>query len=163
MHTLPLDPTRFGTLLTHGAKLVASRQTWPASTLAPQLKHRSRLPWWLAEQAARAAGALPLFVNEQNQWTETPTANFLLVRGGVVYSPPRTQILHGVSLDVVEELCADLGIAFRERPLPIDEPGDEALLTNTSYCVAGVAELAGRRLEWPGPIYTRLRAGWPAG
>ncbi len=94
--------------------------------------------------------------------TETAAANFLIVRGGEVLSPPSASILGGVSFGVVRELCARLGIAFRERELTQFDclNADEAMLTSTPYCLAGVSRLNGLPLPWPGPIFQRLLQTW---
>ena len=57
----------------------------------------------------------------------------MVVRGGEVLSPPANAILGGVSLQVVRELCAELGIGFVERPLGVYDclNAEEALLTST--------------------------------
>src|SRR5437763_40202 len=82
------------------------------STVDPRIKQRSRLHWWLADRSARASqpGATALLLNESGHITETAAANFLLVQDGAVVSPPRSGILNGISLLVVEELCLNLGI-----------------------------------------------------
>ena len=94
---------------------------------------------------------------------ETPIANFLAVIDGVVVSPPRSTVLNGISLQVVEELAAGLGIAFAEREIGLGEVlerSSECLLTSTSYCLAPVTGLA--RVEKPleGPIFGRLLQAW---
>jgi branched-chain amino acid aminotransferase len=165
VHTFPLPLERYAPLFRSGASLVvpATRHV-PPSCVDPRVKQRSRLHWWLADREARARepGALALLLDADGHVTETAGANFLAVLDGVVCSPPRASVLEGVSLRVVEELCAELGLAFEERPL---RPADclrasEALLTSTPYCVAGVARLDGHALPWPGPVHARLLAAW---
>lgn len=125
---------------------------------------RSRLFWWLAEQEAhdRQPGAHALLLDENAHVTETAAANFLIVRNGVVISPPKQSILGGISLRVVEELCGQLAIPFEERSLTIDEciTADEAFLTSTPYCIAGVSQINGKTIPWPGPILQRLQHAW---
>jgi branched-subunit amino acid aminotransferase/4-amino-4-deoxychorismate lyase len=122
------------------------------------------MTWWIAEQEAKEMepGASALLLDTDGFVTETAAANFLIVRGGTVISPPRSSVLDGVSLRVVEELCAGLAIAFTERPLVLAEcqAADEALLTGTAFCVAGVRRLNGVELPWPGPIWHRLLTAW---
>ena len=94
--------------------------------------------------------------------TETAAANFLIVRGGTVLSPPRGAILNGVSLQVVEELCRDLSVPFEERRLTVEDcrNADEAMLAGTSYCLAGVRRVAGADLSMRGPVRRRLFDEW---
>jgi len=173
VHTFPLPFARYHGLMRDGAVLVtpAVRHV-PADCLDPRVKQRSRLSWWVAEHEARAteAGASALLLAADGCVTETAAANFLLVRGGAVLSPPRDAILNGVSLQVVEELCCDLGIPFAEQRLTVADcrAADEAMLAGTSFCLAGVRRLvvawsgdhATTDLPWPGPFRMRLLCEW---
>jgi branched-chain amino acid aminotransferase len=164
-HTFPLPFARYAPLFEHGARLVvpAVRHV-PAASIDPRIKQRSRLHWWLADRQARAAeaGASALLLDPEGHVTETASANFLAVLGGVVVSPPHTSVLGGVSLQVVRELCAELGIPFAERPLTVGDclSASEAMLTSTPYCVAGVRSINGTPLPWPGPVFERLLGAW---
>ena len=165
MHTFPLPLTRYRKLFTEGATLVVPpTQHVAAASVDPRAKMRSRLFWWIAEQETKEIdpGASALLLNAAGHVTETATANFLIVRDGTVLSPPRGTILGGISLRVVEELCGELGIPFAEAPMTLAEcmTADEALLTGTAFCVAGVGRLNGTALPWPGPVWRRLLAAW---
>ena len=96
--------------------------------------------------------------------TETASANFLLVRAGTLISPPRETVLDGISLGVVGELAARLGIPMAHRPIPLEEchAADEALLTSTTFCLAGVRQINDRNIRCPGPMLGRLLQAWNA-
>jgi len=165
LQTFPLPLDRYGRLFRDGARLVIpSTRHVPAACIDPRAKQRSRLHWWIAGQEVHAidpaADALLLDLN--GHVTETAAANFLIVRKRTVISPPRRSILGGVSLRVVEELCGELGLPFEERPLSLEEclAADEALLTSTPYCVAGVRRLNESALTWPGPVWRKLIDAW---
>ena len=165
VHTFPLPFARYHRLIRDGAVLVApSVRHVPAACADPRIKQRSRLHWWIAEQEARRVepGASALLLDADGFVTETAAANFLIVRGGAVVSPPRDGILNGVSLRVVEELCGELGIPFAEARLTVEDcrTADEAMLAGTSYCLAGVRRVAGADLAGPGPIRRRLLDAW---
>jgi branched-chain amino acid aminotransferase len=165
MHTFPLPFGRYRKLFTDGATLVVPpTRPIPAECIDPRAKMRSRMHWWIAEQQAHDIdpNASALLVDAAGHVTETAAANFLIVKNGTVLTPSRDTVLNGVSLQVVEELCGQLGIPFAERPLTIAECqlADEAMLTCTSYCVAGVRRLDGVELPWPGPVWRRLLAAW---
>jgi len=164
MHAFPLAFARFRKMFDEGARLVLSERAIPSSCIDPHIKHRSRLPWWLAEREA-PVGAAPLLVTPgpRHLVRETPAANFLAVCDGTVISPPRAAILNGIGLSVVESLCGTLSIPFAERELTAAElvaSPSECLLTNSSFCLAGVSELASTRLPWPGPVWRQLLAAW---
>jgi branched-subunit amino acid aminotransferase/4-amino-4-deoxychorismate lyase len=165
MHTFPLPFARYRRLFTDGAVLVVPpTRPIPADCIDPRAKMRARMHWWIAEQQAKDVdpAASALLVDVAGHVTETAAANFLIVKDGTVLTPPRETVLNGVSLRVTEELCGELGIPFAERPLTLAEcqVADEAMLTCTSYCIAGVRRLDGVELPWPGPVRRRLLAAW---
>jgi branched-chain amino acid aminotransferase len=165
LHTFPLPFGRYARLFREGATLVVPlvRQV-PAACIDRGIKQRSRLHWWLAEQEVHEAdpSASALLLDEQGRVTETAAANLLIVRGGTVLSPRREGILHGISLRVVEELCAELAIPFAEADLTLEDcqRADEAMLSNTAFCLAGARRLQGVELPWPGTVLERLLRVW---
>lgn len=165
LHTAPLDFALYRGFLTEGVRLVTPhlRQV-PSTCINPLIKHRSRLHWWLAEQEVKNAdsGAAALLLDLEGHITETATANFLLVRGGWVLTPPRKGVLNGISLQTVEELCDQIGIPFEERPLRPDDcrSADEAWLSNASFCLAPVSRINDQPLPFLGPLFARLLAAW---
>jgi branched-subunit amino acid aminotransferase/4-amino-4-deoxychorismate lyase len=165
LHTFPLPFSRYKTLFQQGAHLIVpNTRHVPAASVDPRIKTRSRLFWWLAEQEVKdqAPGASALLLDTEGQVTETVGANFLIVQEGRVVSPPKQSILGGISLRVLEELCGQLAIPFAERPFTIDECliADEALLTSTPYCIAGVSQINGEPIAWPRPVLLRLQKAW---
>jgi branched-subunit amino acid aminotransferase/4-amino-4-deoxychorismate lyase len=134
------------------------------ASVDPRIKQRSRLLWWLAEQEVHAVDPLAnaLLLDSDDHLTETAAANFLIVKNGVVMSPPNSTILNGVSLQVVRELCGELNIGFEERSLTVNDAitSEEALVTGTSFCVAGVSQIQDVDLPWPGSVWSRLLAAW---
>jgi branched-subunit amino acid aminotransferase/4-amino-4-deoxychorismate lyase len=164
MHTFPLPLKRFAPWYREGARLVTPAARAPTQSVDPRIKQRSRMHWWLAQHQVHAidAGASALLLDEEGYLTETAAANFLLVRGGVVYSPPRAAVLGGISLAVTEELCRANGLAFEERPLTREDcpAAEEALLTGTSFCLAGVSRINDIPVPWPGPVYRQLQQAW---
>jgi branched-chain amino acid aminotransferase len=167
MHTFPLPFARYRPLLEQGATLVIPNvRHVSAGCVDRRVKQRSRMHWWLAEVEARRleSGAQALLLDESGRLTETAAANVLLVRDGVLRSPPRDSILEGVSLGVVGELCGRLGIPLRFEPLtPYDAVNaDEVILTSTPYCMVGVRRFQQAMLQFPGPVTARLLQAWNA-
>jgi branched-subunit amino acid aminotransferase/4-amino-4-deoxychorismate lyase len=149
------------------AVIISATRQIPPSCLPPELKCRSRMHFYLADRAAaaRRPGARAILVDEDGLVAEATTANVVVYRGGEgLVSPPRERILAGVSLHVVEELAAELGIPFVTRPLTVDElqSADEAMLASTSVCLLPVVECNGRPIGvgHPGPIHRRLLQAW---
>ena len=170
MHTYPLARDRYRPLFTRGAwlRVAGFVPLAEGSLLDPRVKHRSRLHWWLAEQRFREQGhadCLPLLLDgPQGNVTETSIASFLIVRDRTVFSAPAGQILDAISLRVTREICAEAEIPFAERPLTLQEclTADEAIVTGTSFGLAGVSRIDDAPLPWPGPVTERLREGWNA-
>ncbi len=165
MYTQPLPLKAYKPLFEQGARLVIpTTRHVPSESVDPRIKQRSRIHWWLAEQEARRTGpdASALLLDQEGYLTETAWANFLLVKDGVVFSPPKHTILAGVSLQVIRELCERLEIPFEEKSLTVYDAvnADEAMLTCTSYCLAGVSRVNHIPLTWPGPIFEKLLEAW---
>jgi branched-subunit amino acid aminotransferase/4-amino-4-deoxychorismate lyase len=164
MQARPLDFERYSHLFTTGATLAPVALGPPP--IDPHIKHRSRLAWWIAQKqlsAQTGTKAEPLFTTSHSAIRETPTANVLCAIDGALISPPRSEILNGISLAVVEELCQRLGIAFREREIFLDEasaPGGECLLTNSSYCIACVSRIGTHSKPLNSTLFVQLINEW---
>ena len=162
MVTYPVPVERFRPFFTEGVVL------WPValgdggdSVLSPTVKHRSRMKWQMADCIAKrdSGCSYALAVGEENGLlTETSIANVLAVVGSAVISPRRERILDGISLRVVRELCAKLGIEFREGRIPAAP--SEMIICGTGFGIAGVKRIGRQELTWPGPVFKRLHAAW---
>jgi branched-subunit amino acid aminotransferase/4-amino-4-deoxychorismate lyase len=165
MHTFPLPFGRYRRLFEQGATLaIPTVRQVPPACIDPRIKQRSRLHWWLADRDvhARMPAASALLLDEHGHIAETAAANFLIVKDGVVVSPPASAILGGISLRVTRELCEKLSIGFAERPLTVPDclAADEALLTSTPYGLAPVRQLEHHTYPAPGPVAARLMVAW---
>jgi branched-chain amino acid aminotransferase len=162
MHTFPLPFGRYVGFFRDGVRLVAPaiRQV-PRGCIDPSIKHRSRLHWWLASRHV-GENSIALLLDERAHVTETALANFLIVKAGTVLTPPADSVLWGVSVQVVQELCNELGIPFAQKSLSLDDclAASEAMLCGTAFCLAGVSRINHHALPWPGPIFERLLAAW---
>ena len=165
MHTTPLPASRYQTMLDEGAALavVGHHAADPDDLAPPRHKHRSRLHWWRAERMLPRPGEIALLLDGPSGCvTETAVGNLLVVSGGVVSTPPVGTALDGVSLAVVRELCATLGVVFAERRLsPADcLAADEMMLAGSGFGLAGVRAFDGNAIPYPGPLTRRLRRAW---
>src|SRR5436190_20436109 len=168
VHTQPLSFGPWAEKYRTGESLVVTEvlqvppECWP-----PELKCRSRMHYYLADKQAREIepGARALLVDKGGSVTEASTANIVVFcHDGGLISPPKERILPGVTVAVLEELAAQLGIAFAHRELTVSDVAraDEVLLCSTSPCVWSVTRLNGQPIAdgKPGPIAQRLRAAW---
>ncbi|HXG24819.1 MAG TPA: aminotransferase class IV [Chthonomonadales bacterium] len=167
IHTFRLPFSEWAHLLREGAHVVTpSIRHIPPQCTDPKIKCRSRIHWWLADQEARLVDpkAIPLLLDLDGNLTETGGANFIIVKEGTVISPTSRNILRGVSLKNVIELCAKLGIPFVERDIQVHDAinAEEALLTTTPYALAPVTKINGIPIGngKPGPLFRRLANAW---
>lgn len=150
-----------------GARLIVAQGAQPPSTCWPaELKCRSRMHYYLADQAARARdpAARALLCDAQGQVCETSVANVVACYGRELVSPPLASVLPGISLAFVQRLARDRGFSWRERSLvPPDLYGaDEVLLTSTPSCLLPVVALDDQPIGGgrPGPVCAELLSAW---
>jgi branched-subunit amino acid aminotransferase/4-amino-4-deoxychorismate lyase len=168
VHTQPLPFGQWAAKYDRGESLIVSSvMQVPARCWPPELKCRSRMHYYLADREARQreAGARALLLDERGLVTEASTANVLVYRRGEgLLSPPKENILPGVTVAVVEELALAAGLPFVHRDLTVEDvaTADEAFLCSTSPCLLAVTRFNGRPLGEgrPGPIAAQLWAAW---
>jgi len=97
--------------------------------------------------------------------TEASASNVWVVHEGALLGPPRSEHwLEGIRVELLEELCAECGIAFNLRPLSEAEvrSADELLLSSATKEIIPVTRLDGEPVGHgalrgrPGPVYARL-------
>jgi branched-chain amino acid aminotransferase len=92
---------------------------------------------------------------------EGPGENIFLVRDGVLYTPPLTTALDGISRRTVLELAEERGIPIREEALTRDAfyIADEAFFTGTAAEVVPIREYDNRTIGagTAGPITLQLQ------
>ena len=168
LHTYPLPFRLWAEKYDRGESLVTTgvEQVSPRSW-SPGLKCRSRMHYYLADRRAAdiEPGARALLLDREGFVTEASTANVLVLKSPLgLISPPPEKILPGISLAVLLELAAKLGIPAVQRELrPEDVAGaDEVLLSSTPVCVLPVTRFNGRPIGdgRPGELFRRLLAAW---
>ena len=168
LHTFPLRFNLWGPLYQSGQPLSTtdvvqvSARCWPR-----ELKCRSRMHYYLADRQARRRdpASRALLVDEDGFVTETTTANVVGFRRDVgLVTPPHEKILPGISLKVLLELAAKLGVSHVERDMtPADLAlCDEVFLTATSSCILAVSRVNGKSIGdgTPGPMFARFLSAW---
>lgn len=169
VHGYPLPFQRWANHFDEGIRITISDvQQISPSSLPPELKCRSRMHYYLADQhaAQRYPGARAVLLDETGHVAEATAANILIYREGEgLISPPPRYILLGVSLGVVQELAPQRGIPFVMRPVTIADlqSASEAMLSSTSICLQPVVECDGQPIGsggTSGPRYRELLAAW---
>lgn len=139
----------------------------PANVWPPELKCRSRMHYYLADQEARQKqpGARAVLLDQDGFVCQGSTANvvaYFADRGLV--TPRRTKVLPGVTQDVLYEVAAGLSIPCGEADMTPEEfaAAEEIYFVSTSICLLPVSRLDGKPVGTgqPGPVYQRLLAAW---
>ena len=167
LHTFPLPFHLWGWYYSEGVHVVTpSIRHVPPQCVDHKIKCRSRMHWWLADQETHLVdpSAITLCLDLDGNVTETSGSNFLIVREGAVISPSPRNILKGISITTVAELCGELGIPYVERDFQVYDVvnADEAFLASTPYCLAPVTRINGLTIGEgrPGEIFGQLIEAW---
>jgi D-alanine transaminase len=125
------------------------------------IKAVALLPNCLANQRARAAGALEaVFVRDGVAIEATSSSFFAVVDGEVRTAPASNYILPSISRAVVLRLCDESGVPHRETPVFVEElpRATELFLASTTLEVMPVVQVDGRPVQdgVPGPVARRL-------
>lgn len=166
-HTFPLPFELWSEGVEHGLHVVTpSIRHVPPQCYDPNMKYRSRMHYFLADQEARLVDpkAAALLLDLEGNVTETGGANFLMVENGTIVSPTLRNTLPGISRQTVIELATELGIGFEVRDIqPFNViNAEEAFTASTPYCLMPVTKINGLPIAdgKPGPIYRSLIAAW---
>lgn len=149
-------------LYRHGLKAALTRRTPPGGAA----KVTSYQPHILAGAEARDRGAdVAVLLGDDGQVLEGASSNVMMIRRGVLYTPPlETGILPGVTRATV------LGLARLERMRTSQPPlfpvnlyrADEVFLTSSLREVVPVVEIDGQPIAdgRPGPVTRRLHEAY---
>jgi len=89
-----------------------------------------------------------VMLDPQGFVAECTGENLFIVRDGVIYTPPRTSILEGITRDAIITLARDLGYEVREEVISRDQLyiADEVFLCGTAAEVTPVVEVDTRTI-----------------
>jgi D-alanine transaminase len=119
----------------------------------------------LARQMSADKGATETILFRNGVLTEASASNVWVVHEGAVLGPPKSEhVLEGIRIDLMHELCEEVGIAFNLRPIPEAEvlAADELMLSSATKEILPVTLLDGDPVGHgalrgkPGPVYARL-------
>lgn len=168
VHGFPLPFWNWASCFEEGVRLqVTDTVQTPNACWPPELKCRSRMHYFLADQQARKQepGARALMLDQEGHVCEASTANLVIYREGEgIISPPAERILPGVSMGVLRNLAEARNIPFKESDLSVEDvqQADEVWITGTSICLQPVLSCHGVSIGdgKPGPVYRRFLAAW---
>jgi len=168
VHGKPLSFDQWAHLFEQGVEtaIVESRQV-PANCWPSELKCRSRMHYYLADQEAAQHGPAtrPILLDQEGFISEGSTANVVAYfREWGLVTPYISKVLPGVSQQVLFELGESLGFAHHQRDmLPEDlAEADEVFFASTSICMLPIVKLNDQPIGTgrPGPVYGQLLSAW---
>ena len=129
------------------------------------IKSTSLLGNVLARQISADQGALETIMFRDGHLTEASSSNVWIVKEGALLGVPKSeQVLEGIRVELLRELCEDCGIGYNLRPISEAEvfAADEIILSSATKEVLPVTTLDhepvghGALRGKPGPVYARL-------
>jgi branched-subunit amino acid aminotransferase/4-amino-4-deoxychorismate lyase len=155
IHGRALDSARHRDYRENGVALARSKvKALPCDVVPARWKHRNRLHWHLET----ATGIV----------TETAIGHVVMVeeRAGkpLLVTPPEELVLPGITLGLIQESAEKQGLGWTRRPFTWNElaRSKEILLVGSGFGVAGVSQLDGVAINWPGQVTQNLSAGFGA-
>ncbi|MBM82592.1 MAG: hypothetical protein CMJ78_18665 [Planctomycetaceae bacterium] len=166
-HTFPMRFHLWRDIFVNGVHCVTpAPRHWPPECLSSKIKNRNRLHMWIGEQEVRALdpSVMPVYLDVNGNITETGGSNFVIYRKGEIVSPKRNNILWGISLTVLQEIAAEMGIPFIEADIQTHDVvnADEAWIPTTPYCLGPVVRFNGTDIGdgQPGPMWRKILDRW---
>ena len=145
-------------LVESGASAVSAQDNrW----LRCDIKSISLIGNCLLRQASAESGAAETVLFRNGVLTEASASNVFAVKGGVILSPAKNNlILPGITYDVVSELARAnaMPMEFRDVSEAEVRNADELWVTSSSKEVLPIVQLDGRRIGEgrPGPVFRRM-------
>lgn len=141
--------------------------TYPCERMLPQAKTLNLLGGFLAlREAGKNECIEALLVNRKNQVTEGTRSNVFIVNaGGELLTPPKSQVLEGITRKVILENLPP-GLVAKEREISVDElcSAKEAFATSTVFGVMPLVTIDGKTVGdgKPGKVTRELTALYDA-
>jgi D-alanine transaminase len=157
MMSNPLVPPPAAQVEQGAAAITAHDNRW----LRCDIKSISLIGNVLLRQLSAEADAVETILFRDGQLTEASASNVFIVKGGVIQSPPKSElILPGITYDVVVELARANALPLEFRGITEAEvrAADELWVTSSSKEVLAVVRLDGRPVGdgRPGPVFRRM-------
>ncbi|GAB5402378.1 MAG: aminotransferase class IV [Aureliella sp.] len=175
VHASPIPWNRLVAWYRGGQRVVTARnRNVPSACWPIQLKNRSRMHYFLADQNARqfaeSAGqsgarfAGGLLCDLAGNLTETSTANVLLLEGESLVSPPMDSILDGISLKRTVRLARELGMRVEHAEVSPQRArsANALVLCGTLGCIWAAASLDNHEFDAAdqNDLFSNLQKAW---
>jgi len=136
---------------------VPSIRKIPSVCLDSRIKSLQYLNGILARMEAKEAGADDAILLDINGFVAEGTAeNVFVAKDGVLYTPPVTNTLDGVTRRALMRLAENEGIRVQVQNLTLYDlyTADEVFFASTAGGTVPIGQVNGRKIgkEWPGPL-----------
>lgn len=165
----PLDFSNLADVYANGMALsIVKTREIPDACVPRQMKCRSRMHYYLAEQEAtqNQPGSRALLLDIEGNVAEATVATIVIVEQGRVVVPPAAMILPGTALKYMIELCDQENIeVVRESISPSRlKSADEVLWLSTPVAILPVTQVDSHKIGsgQPGPVFRQLISSWSA-
>jgi D-alanine transaminase len=157
MMSNPLVPPPAQQVQNGAAAITARDNRW----LRCDIKSISLIGNVLLRQLSAEAEASETVLFRDGRLTEASASNVFIVKGGVIASPPKSElILPGITYDVVVELAREAGMPLELRDVSEAEvrAADEIWVSSSSKEVLAIVTLDGAKVGdgRPGPHFRRM-------
>jgi D-alanine transaminase len=146
----------------HGVACVTARDfRWERG----DIKSISLLGNVLARQISADHGAMETIMFRDGWLTEASASNVWIVKDGALLGPPKSEhVLEGIRVELLHELCDEVGIAYNLKPISEADVGaaDEVMISSATKEVLPATKIDGELVGHgamrgkPGPVYARL-------
>ncbi len=167
IYTLQLKPERWRHHYQQGVHLrIVETREIGAAAIPKQLKNRSRVHYYLAEQYAQKAepNSRALLLDELGNVAEATIASIAMVIGNEIVAPPVEDVLPGITAEKSYQLAGCMGLEISRRSIKPEEllAADEVLWFNTTTTLVPVVRVNGQSIGsgQPGKTFHRLVEAW---
>lgn len=150
----PLFPDK--RLFVRGAAVISIQH----ERFMPQAKTLNMLPSYISYSKAKASGCYDaLYINRDGCITEGTRTNFFAIRGRTLVSPPKHEILEGVTLLNVIAVAEKNGydISYEDIPLSRIKDFDGAFLTSTSSKIMPLSKIDETEMKIPDALHELIK------
>lgn len=113
------------------------------------------------QEAIRNDKEEAILLTPQGYIAEGSGENLFVVRDGKIFTPPKADVLEGITMDSVQKIAEDKGYEVEEKKMTRDQllRADEAFFTGTAAEVTPIREVDGKKIsDGRGPVTEELQS-----
>lgn len=101
------------------------------------------------QEAVRNGKDEAIMLTPEGYIAEGSGENLFVVRDGTLYTPPKADVLEGITMNTVKKIAEDRGYEIKEEKMTRDQliKADEAFFTGTAAEVTPIREVDGREIS----------------